>query len=342
MTTPLFGEAKSPLNNIQRVDFCVSDTVHSETFSSNVNIDHLELLYHYEHETCKTVMRDQSHIDVFRHTMLNHAFARPFLMQAILACSALHLSLKRPDKAKFYRNAAATLQSSALEGFQSVFPHAIDSSNVLDVVLFQHVIALQVFCDTFTTDHEDFNSFLEQLVGCIRLLRGFNEVLSTWWKDLEQTEIGMMMQTSHWHTVETPHPNLGECARLQNLIDAADLSATSIEICQESLSKLQYYFNAENGLGETSMNSTNMLFSWLISVSVDFTVLLEQRRPEALVVLAYYAVVLHRRRGSWAVDEAGEKLLKHIKNHLGKPWEEWLAWPSSVVSPTGSAAVTPA
>ena len=85
-----------------------------------------------------------------------------------------------------------------------------------------------------------------------------------------------------------------------------------------------------------------MLFSWLISASAEFTVLLEQRRPEALVLLAYYAAILHKRRGSWVVGEAGEKLLRYIKNHLGKPWEEWLAWPTSVVSPTGSPAVTPA
>src|SRR6202000_1279387 len=146
--------------------------------------------------------------------------------------------------------------SSALEGFRSIFPNGVDRSNVLDVLLFQHVIALHVFCDTFSTLGDDFNQFLDRLLGCMRLLRGMSSVVQTWWDFLAQSEIGVIIQTSHTHIEETLHSSLGECDKLRELIGAADLSPGSIEICQISCSQLQALFDAENALGEAPMEST--------------------------------------------------------------------------------------
>ncbi|KAH9227505.1 hypothetical protein K456DRAFT_1775164 [Colletotrichum gloeosporioides 23] len=70
---------------------------------------------------------------------------------------------------------------------------------------------------------------------------------------------------------------------------------------------------------------------WSIRVPTEYVNLLDQRRPEALVVLAYWAVLLHLSREYWAYANAGKALVQSISAHLGTYWSEWLAWPQKMV-----------
>ncbi|KAH9238528.1 hypothetical protein K456DRAFT_1827104 [Colletotrichum gloeosporioides 23] len=67
---------------------------------------------------------------------------------------------------------------------------------------------------------------------------------------------------------------------------------------------------------------------WPVRITRDYISLLQQRRPEALVIMGYYAVLLHRARDYWAVGDSGRFLVKTISNHLGSYWSEWLEWPN--------------
>lgn len=70
-----------------------------------------------------------------------------------------------------------------------------------------------------------------------------------------------------------------------------------------------------------------------INLSTEFTELLDQRKPEALVVIAYFSILLHCRRAFWAVGEAGRFLLAAIEEYLGEEWAGWLAVPKEIVPP---------
>lgn len=293
----------------------------------DLNLRHLQLFYHYEHSTCATVAGNPHHVEEFRRAIITRGCCRRYLMYAILACSALHMSLRYEDRPM--HDEAATLQAQALDEFHVI--QVINESNVLDVLLFQHVTALHVFCDVFTTQHTDFNHFLHGFVGCIKLLRGINSVVHPWWHYLAKTELGALMQASHVHTQETNHRSHKECAELYCMIDGADLSQKSIDVCQTAIEVLQSTFDAENSLGEALIRSTNMLFAWPITVSEEFTTLLEERRPEALVILAHYGIVLHKRRKSWAVGDSGRTLLRYIVDYLGESWKHLMAWPLQVI-----------
>lgn len=248
-----------------------------------------------------------------------------------MGLSALHLSRDESEYRSSYKSAAAVLQSQALQSFESSkVLQDVNASNVLDLLLFQHLIALHVFCDIFATTGNDFDEFMEKLAGCIQLLRGLNLVTEPWFHVLSETELGAVMLTAHLHQ-KSPHESRHECDPLLTMMDQADLSARSIEVCRSSIASLQTYFDAENGLEDEAIDSTNMLFSWLITASQEYTSLLKQRRPEALVILAYYAVLLFRRRRNWAVASAGHILLQYIRTHLGSTWEAHLQWPITAI-----------
>lgn len=75
-------------------------------------------------------------------------------------------------------------------------------------------------------------------------------------------------------------------------------------------------------------------------MSSEYILLLRQRRPEALAVLTYYAVLLHYAKDHWLVHDFGKFLIDSISDHLGEFWSDWLDWPRSVLANSQNAEAT--
>jgi hypothetical protein len=69
----------------------------------------------------------------------------------------------------------------------------------------------------------------------------------------------------------------------------------------------------------------------LIVVGPAYTELLVQRKPEALVILGDFAVILHKLRACWTVGDAGKLLLVVVEAHLKEQWLVTLSWPKSLL-----------
>ncbi|KAK0724868.1 hypothetical protein B0H67DRAFT_598333 [Lasiosphaeris hirsuta] len=80
---------------------------------------------------------------------------------------------------------------------------------------------------------------------------------------------------------------------------------------------------------------------WPVRQSAEYVSLLSQKRPEALVVLAYYSVLLHRARDHWLVGGAGRFLIQAIGEHLGSSWADWLAWPNRNIDFSDTTSTSP-
>ena len=295
---------------------------------SLLGVDNIELFYHFTAEICQTITTEPGHADIYRHIVAERAFQQHFLLAQILASSACHMSLQRPARAAYYREYASSQQSHAVAGLKAIIDH-IDESNCQDVLLFSHLIALQAFWDIFTSTQEDFGVFLDRLVGCIRMLRGVNVVIKSWWDFLVKTQLGAIILNADQQQ-NTPRASRHECGHLRAMIDEADASEKSMETYHESLNKLQTCFDAENSL-DTPGASTHQVFAWLVVLSEDYTDLLDQRRPEALVLLAYFAALLHRRNQSWVINDAGMRLLGRVRSYLGTRWDRWLDQASHMI-----------
>lgn len=297
---------------------------------SIVNIDHLELLHHFYTDTSTTLVRTQDQIELYRNLAITQGIAYPFLMHQILAFSAIHLGILRPQRREYYHSLATSLQSKALTDFNEVLSR-VDATSCLPVLLFSHLIGLHTFYDIFNVLKDDFNTFMDGLVGCVRLLRGVNLVRQTWRDVLLQSELGGIMKEAD-QVHDSEKLSHSECSPLRDMLEAADLSSSSKEVCTEALDRLQEYFDLENVYPGDLLATTNVIFAWLVTASSQYTELMDQRRPEALVLLGYYAVLLHRRRGSWVVGDAGQRLLKSITTHLGRRWETFLTWPQNAIT----------
>jgi hypothetical protein len=75
--------------------------------------------------------------------------------------------------------------------------------------------------------------------------------------------------------------------------------------------------------------------AWPVLISFEFLQMLRQRRPEALVILAHWAVFLHYHRDFWVFGDSGRFLLESTRKYLGTYWDDWMAWPMEVLEAEG-------
>ena len=302
---------------------------------TELNMLHLELIHHWSNGLYKSfLLSGDSSSQIYVDTCIKHGLRHPFLMRQILATSALHISIERPDQRAFYHQHANQLQSDALAGFNTIL-QGLDESNILAAFLVSSLIGTHVFCETFLfreATHDTFNSTLDSLIGCINLLRGIRSIISDWWSFLCESELGSVLMSANEQRDAYKQAS-NEIGVLNQMVDAADIGIPSREAYKKTIQELEKVFAAQSQLDDLQAStSANMVFSWLVLVPKEFVELLSARRPEALVILSYYAVVLHHRRKFWAINDAGEYLIPGIGSHLGRHWDQWLAWPRQVIA----------
>ncbi|KAK9244392.1 hypothetical protein V1506DRAFT_567735 [Lipomyces tetrasporus] len=171
--------------------------------------------------------------------------------------------------------------------------------------------------------------FNNRFIVYLHLHRGFRAVASRSWHILRETELKPILEPAE----KMPGINEStghECDGLLALFDSTNPSPLSVDACRQAIEYLQCVFDAYK-LPSEGQGSTDFIFAWPVVVPADYVDLLSQRHSEALIVLAYYAVLLHYSRDLWVIGDGGRYLIQSITSCLGQQWEKWLAWPNSIL-----------
>ena len=288
----------------------------------------MELFYQFFSNTAKTLLPGALG-EVYSQAAASSSFTNPFLMYAIMGVTAFHLSIIRPSRKEHYRLLATSYQAKSLANFHNVLDY-LDANNCVAVLVFSHQTGIQSFLDTFhsTSSEQHFGHFLDSLVSSIGVIRGIHAIIIPWWQTLLATEVGKIMMDTNYRNTSSEGR---ETHALSKLIEDAELTQGIRETYQECISGLQRHFNQQAHLSDEHLATPHTIFAWWMMAPPDFQRLLRERRPEALVVLAYYAVILHYRQKSWVIGNAGKTLVQGISLHLGSQWDRWLEWPQEQV-----------
>jgi hypothetical protein len=254
----------------------------------------------------------------------------PYLINQVLALSALHLSYLQPAQAKEYADEAAVFQANSLSSLNS-FNVEVNKENCVPMLLFSALLGIYTLADAVITYDGDNSKFLDKYIKYLDVHRGVNAVIDPFWEFLRQTELAPFLNTAaHLERTNTSHNEiLDVCAHLDKLLDDADMRESSLNACRAAVQHLKWALGLLSYAQESDQPATaDTIYSWPILLSADYTALLAKRRPESLIILAHYAVVLHERRDVWVVGDAGSWLIKAITVHLGSYWKEWLEWPN--------------
>ncbi|TGO25298.1 hypothetical protein BPAE_0083g00310 [Botrytis paeoniae] len=294
---------------------------------SYVNFTHLELFQHFYDD--RSFLWDGQFRD---HTprIIKHAHRAPFLMYELLACSALHLSIIRPDQFQIYHDESTILQEHSIKMFNESVQE-VNHENLISAFVYSGILGLHFFVDTFSMPGSDLNQFIDKLIQAIKLMRGVRVCFTGWWDVLRESEIHELLQFGDADMEHTDEFVDHLLALQKKLPEIPGMEEAEIEVLHDAIHQLKWVyvsslFDIHNGTPRPRMVTT-----WPITLAVEYTDLLHQRRPGALIVLAHFSILLHFCRDYWAVGNAGKFLLAVVETYLGRDWESWLEWPRSKV-----------
>jgi hypothetical protein len=75
------------------------------------------------------------------------------------------------------------------------------------------------------------------------------------------------------------------------------------------------------------MKIAGAVFMWLYKVSVEYITLLEAENAGALLIFAYYAVLLRVFPRMWWSKDRASRVIASIRSVLDEKWHPWLDWP---------------
>lgn len=276
---------------------------------------------------------------------IRHAVDAPYLINEILAVSAYHLASRQlpagpnlaPTPSQLtvpaLRHQATELQTRAIASFTRLTAHLEpgDTATCIPRFLFSSILSMHTLGDSLAVLREadsNFNSFIDSFVDCFHLHRGIIAVIRPTWQFLSDSELRPLLEVTREASLGIVEHGT-ECEPLHALLTRSDLGHASLEACRAAVQKLQWAFDLSNNLPPGSGHHAISAFT--TTVSAEFVDVLRKHRPEALAILAYYAVLLHRCRKYWLFQDAGASMIRAIAQHIGSYWRDCMAWPLHVV-----------
>jgi hypothetical protein len=135
-------------------------------------------------------------------------------------------------------------------------------------------------------------------------------------------------------TSEAMHEHTSKFQSLKQLWDAENLpkhstgpfSDIEIDAFSETLDVLIEKYGAVFA-DSPDLDTIGVVYSWPIRVPDLFIQMVNRKRPEALVLLAHYCLLLNKVDYLWWMQGIGRHLLQSIHKVLGDEWESWIVWP---------------
>ncbi|KAH8686346.1 Upc2 protein [Ilyonectria robusta] len=291
---------------------------------------HMALLHHAEVNMAE-YMALQGVIRPIIDAAIHNAVTAPYLLDQLLALSALHLSTQDLTKASNYRQQATELQTRALGMFNQI-REDISECNYMPTFLFATLLGIHVLRETLADHHLALSDFVGAFVGYARLHRGVRAVTNVYWESIVHSDLKPLLYITNWTDLaENRTPGL-ETADLKGFLESSDLAPSSIKACIGALDWVQWVIDMiamEPSRFDLAVHAT---MAWPLMIPDEYIDGVYQHRPEALVVLAYYAAILHQHRRYWVFGNAGSSLIQFITLHVGGFWADVLTWPQNVIS----------
>ncbi|KAL1904266.1 hypothetical protein Sste5344_010016 [Sporothrix stenoceras] len=291
-----------------------------------VNVTHAELAFHFSMATTSPEL-DASLVEMGNQVVVREAIKSPFLLYECLAVSARHLSILHPDRQDFFMRQSVQLQTKAIAMFNAT--ESVDESNCVASVLFSSILNRHALIDVLANRDGDFFSFVDRFVQSVLLQKGIRVVSKEAWPQLLESDLRPIMK---WATPDRDIGTVGHhCDELRRLISlTAALEPSEKEACRGAIHYLQLAFDSVTN-PTPGKSAHQIVYVWGIFLPDVFCALLKAHRPEAIAVMAWYAVLLHQSRDNWQVGDAGVFMLNSIGDFLGPEWAHWLEWPFAML-----------
>ncbi|UPK94145.1 hypothetical protein LCI18_005080 [Fusarium solani-melongenae] len=281
----------------------------------------MKLLWFYTSATSTSFSIDDGRFnpvsEILKTRMVQVAFDNPFLMDSLFALASLHMqSLNQecdPSRALAYRARSFEGYRRAVEQARpETYPALIANSLLLTALSSQNF--------------RDDDSKELYIIDWMIVWRGIGLVI-----DLMGVE--RLFDSGLYALFSRPPIDLEKAtgAIPNNLlfmvtsIKAGDPDFTDIDTYYETLKYLgSLYHNMKDGISPIMILR---IITWFTFVPRHFIQLARERRPRALVILAYYSAFLKLTKVVWWLKNVGDRSLNDLCQYLGPEWQHLLVVP---------------
>ncbi|KAL5615978.1 hypothetical protein FOBRF1_004726 [Fusarium oxysporum] len=269
---------------------------------------HLNLLYHVQEHMADWMMVTDR-LQPLANGYITTALKTPYLMNQLLALSAMHLKTIEKHTAQSYMNTATHLRNRALRGFNKYLDDTSESNSTAQF-FFASLLALHYLAETVAgLADQDFAMTLDCMVNYFRLHRGARVMGERASTSFTNSRVSQWLMDASKEGSHDSHATSAECAVLASMLETSELNEESRKACEEASEALGFVVRRIQGPNSWGVHG---LMAWSNLIPWRFLTLLEKQIPEALVILAHYAVLLHRFRAFWCLGDIGERLLGQI------------------------------
>jgi hypothetical protein len=286
-------------------------------------LDHMKLFRHVEKDMWEWMMVTK-HLRPLEDFYVSSALETPYLMSQLLALAAMHLSTAEGDSSAWYLSQAIRLRQRALQGFNDSLKDT-SASKVKSQFLFSSLFGLHYLAENVAgAPEQEFAETFAAVVEYLRVNRGPRIMGDRSWEMLCDSPINTWFRVLN-EELNTPCMQLEVSFNSFDLIAAmlrvSDLNQESIAACESARQALESVQRRMHGPKSWGVHA---LMAWSSLIPLRFIGLLEKQIPEALVILAHYAVGLHQFREFWCLGETGNRLFQGIAKLLASYWAVWL------------------
>jgi hypothetical protein len=280
----------------------------------------MRLLWFYTIATSASfsIEADQSPVmTLMRTRVVQLAFRTPFLMQSIFALAALHIQVLDQD---IDSNRALAYRAASFEGYRKAVEEA--DSETFPALLVNSLLLTVLSSQTFRDpDGKDL-----YIIDWMAVWRGIGLIIDLM-GPRKMAEAGLS------RIFYRPPINLE--IPIYTLPDQLLFMVSSIEPDDVDYPDTQTYYATLKCLGDLyyslkqGLDPTMRLrvATWLTFIPYSFIELSRQKRPRALVILAYYGVFLKLANYTWWYKNIGQRTVRDICRYLGPDWEYVLKVP---------------
>lgn len=304
----------------------------SPTSGTSLEVATLELLHFYTVATSLTLSSRPELQRIWQDVVPRLAFSHQFLLHGILAFSALHLARLQPERKTLLDTQASAHHDTGLTLFKIAMSN-ITPENCDACFAFSSITAAYAWA---SSDQSGDLFFLESSacgdVEWVSLLRGVHTLLKVAGEWMEGGAMKLMLQPRHLEPelARAMDPEVSDkLTTLSQLWDcSAHLNLHEVEALNETLALLQEACGlVASSIIDPEIDVILVVYGWPIQVPETFFTMVKDQKPEALILLAHYSILLDKVNQLWYTKGMSRRLLQTIHNKLGKEWECWLTWP---------------
>lgn len=298
----------------------------------------LELHHHFIYRYSRSLVPVIQARDQVFERILELGLSHDFLMHSLLALSALHLYHLYPSRSELFER-ACYLQGVAIQHVQPIIANLTQDDAIAALMFSSHTAAFGL-AEFMLNPNHDGTDPIDKIIECFQLSRGIKVIVSPHWGYLVQTWMHPLFDSPKG-LEEKARASVASRFSTYSMVRSLAFGQDDPERRQCCLSAVEDVFafiDITFNHRDQYLAPTYLIDGWVVQLPLAFKDMLVERKPIALIILAYWAVMTSINPRPWHLEGLAQVLIARIEMILGPEWSEFLRWPKEKIMENSQAA----